>query len=242
MNQPPALRPPNVYGTVSFMDLRTNRGDQPPRSRPGVLDRLACSAGPRGEGREVAICRAVVELLNETSYEAITMDAVAARAGASKATIYRRWSNKNDLVIAALQRFFDSRDQFLPNTGRLRDDMVEWIGLQSSNSESVAGNTAALKSLLHAAGADAELAHSIRNSLRQSQLGGWQILLDRAHERGEVRRPVAASLIWEVAQAQFCSRVGVDTGAVDPSYTRHLVDDVLMPVIMHAGSASLPVI
>ena len=55
----------------------------------------------RGEARESAILSAVIGLLGELGYEAMTMDAVAARAHASKTTIYKRWPGKPQLVRAA---------------------------------------------------------------------------------------------------------------------------------------------
>ena len=52
---------------------------------------------------------AVISLLGETGYEAMTMDAVAARARASKTTIYRRWPGKAELVRAAVDAHITSR-------------------------------------------------------------------------------------------------------------------------------------
>ena len=181
----------------------------------------------------------MVELLNETSYESVTMDAVAARAKASKATIYRRWSNKDDLVIDALRRAFLGHDQVLPDTGCLRDDLVARMNQQIQDPTVFAANTAALKGLIYAASSDPELAAVIRASLQDAQLEAWQFLLDRAYQRGELTRPVDAGLAWEVAQGQFCARTGVESGSVDRTYVEHLVDDVLMPVINHAGARAV---
>jgi AcrR family transcriptional regulator len=61
-------------------------------------------AGTRGAAREEAILLATLELLGEAGYDRMTMDAVAARARASKATIYRRWPDKAGLVVAAVRR------------------------------------------------------------------------------------------------------------------------------------------
>ncbi|WP_297546447.1 helix-turn-helix domain-containing protein [Amycolatopsis sp.] len=58
----------------------------------------------RGEQREDAILLAVLELLAEVGYDQMTMDGVAARAHASKATIYRRWPGKAELVVTAVKR------------------------------------------------------------------------------------------------------------------------------------------
>src|SRR6195952_5896299 len=114
-------------------------------SRFAAIAQLGCpvSAAGRGAGREAAICQAVVELLNETSYESVTMDAVAARAKASKATIYRRWANKDDLVIDALQRVFANLDHSLADTGNLRDDLVVRLNQQVQDPEWLGGAAAA---------------------------------------------------------------------------------------------------
>jgi len=210
-------------------------------SRFAAIAKLGCPASGvvgRGAGRESAICQAVVELLNETSYESVTMDAVAARAKASKATIYRRWSNKDDLVIDALGRVFAGRDSVPPDTGNLRDDLVATINRQVSNPILAAANMAALKGLMYAASRDPDLAKVLRASLQDAQLDVWQILLHRAHVRGELQRPVDANLAWEVAQGQFCARTSVDAREVDTAYVEHVVDDVLMPVIVHAGAGT----
>lgn len=208
-------------------------------SRFAALAKLGCPVAAvtgRGAVREAAILRAVVELLNEISYESLTMDAVATRAKASKATIYRRWSNKDDLVIDALRRIFASRHDALPDTGKLRDDLVARIVQHTQDPILFAANTAALKGLVYAASSDPELAAVIRTALEDAHLEGWQIMLARAHGRGELSTPVSATLVWEVAQAQFCARTSVECGAVDIGYVEHVVDDVLMPVIHHAGA------
>jgi AcrR family transcriptional regulator len=75
---------------------------------------------PRSEASHQAIIRATLELLLEVGYGPLTMEAVRLRAGVGKATIYRRWSSKEELVrdaIVALHEEFD-----VPDTGSLRGD------------------------------------------------------------------------------------------------------------------------
>ena len=75
---------------------------------------------PRSEASHHAIIEATLELLIESGYGALTMDAVRTRAGVGKATIYRRWSSKEELVsdaIVVLHEEFDT-----PDTGSLRGD------------------------------------------------------------------------------------------------------------------------
>src|SRR5205814_8700474 len=78
----------------------------------------------RGEQREQALLAATVHLLAEVGYQALTMDAVAARAQASKATIYRRWRNKAQLGKAALDRADAAYNAAVPETGSLRGDLL----------------------------------------------------------------------------------------------------------------------
>src|SRR6185437_10952004 len=78
----------------------------------------------RGEAREQAILSAVISLLGELGYEAMTMDAVAARAHASKTTIYKRWPGKAQLVRAAVDRYVAGRLTAGADTGSLRGDLM----------------------------------------------------------------------------------------------------------------------
>ena len=77
---------------------------------------------PRIEGdRELEILEATLEVLADVGYDRLTMDAVATRAKASKATLYRRWTNKVSLVIDALQHSKGPTE--IPDTGSLREDL-----------------------------------------------------------------------------------------------------------------------
>lgn len=225
-----------MYGTVSFMGDSILTGSQPIAARfAGLSLRCPVSGAGRGAGREAAICQAVVELLNENSYESVSMDAIASRAKASKATIYRRWSNKDQLVLHALRQFYGDSVVRVPDTGSLRQDLLQQLVGQLRDPQVFAANTAAVTALVHAAPRDAAFARDLRSMLESVQAGALGALLDRAHARGELSRRVDPALVFEVAQAQFCSRSGMESGAVDVDYVAHVVDDVLIPVIRHAG-------
>jgi len=168
------------------------------------------------------------------------MDAVAARARASKATIYRRWANKDDLVVDALHRIFGDRNHVLPDTGTLRGDLIARITQQVDDPALLSAYKAAMKGLAHAADKDPTLVTVIQSSLQQTQLSALQELLDRAHQRGELVGPVGAALAWEVVHAHFHARTTLAAGPVDAEYVKHVVDDVLMPVLTHAGSHPVP--
>jgi AcrR family transcriptional regulator len=86
---------------------------------------LQTSTRPRVEGeREDEILDATVELVMELGYDRLTMDAVAKRARASKATLYRRWESKASLVVEALIRAKESPHVGDHDTGTLRGDLL----------------------------------------------------------------------------------------------------------------------
>src|SRR5215217_9777739 len=86
----------------------------PPRSSRG--------GRPRDPSRDGVIRAAILRLLAEVGYGALTMDAVAAEAGVGKATIYRRWRTKQDLVVDTISDL--NRDEASPpDTGSLEGDL-----------------------------------------------------------------------------------------------------------------------
>jgi AcrR family transcriptional regulator len=80
------------------------------------------SGRPRSAMAHEAILQAAVALFIEQGFEGMSVEAVAASAGVGKATIYRRWLSKEDLVIDAVARIF--AEPVTPNTGSVRDDLV----------------------------------------------------------------------------------------------------------------------
>lgn len=92
-------------------DLVRDDGD-PPRA-PGR---------PRSAHVDEAVIAAVLDLLAEGNVEALSIEAIAARAGVGKATVYRRWSNKDDLLLDAIRSLKGTPPQ--PAGLSLRDDLV----------------------------------------------------------------------------------------------------------------------
>ena len=78
----------------------------------------------RGEALETALLDAAWAELAERGYDELTIDAVATRAGTSRAVLYRRWPGKPELVLAALVHQVENRTVEAPDTGSLRGDVV----------------------------------------------------------------------------------------------------------------------
>ena len=80
---------------------------------------------PRDAAVSSAIAGAVISLLREVGLSGLTMDAVASRAGVSKASIYRRWASKEDLLVDVIANL--ASENPVPDTGHLRRDLVELL-------------------------------------------------------------------------------------------------------------------
>src|SRR5436190_15171527 len=87
----------------------------------GRLETLPAAGRPRSAEAHDAILRAAITVIREVGYDAAAMDAIAARAGVGKATVYRRWSTKEALVADAIERIMVSR--VVPDTGTTRGDL-----------------------------------------------------------------------------------------------------------------------
>ena len=89
--------------------------------------RSARGGRPRDDAREQAILDAAIDLVAEIGYDAMSIEAVAARAKSSKATIYRRWPGKAELVAEAMRRRSEPVLEDLPDTGSLRGDLLALV-------------------------------------------------------------------------------------------------------------------
>src|SRR5579863_5521052 len=81
----------------------------------------------RGEELEAALLDAAWQELVEAGFARLTMESVADRARTGVAVLYRRWPNKDDLVLAAIRHYGTTHPVDMPDTGNLRDDMVELL-------------------------------------------------------------------------------------------------------------------
>ena len=184
----------------------------------------------RGEARERAILAAVIELLGEAGYEAMTMDAVAARAHASKTTIYRRWPGKPELVKAAVDGYVAGRVPSWADTGSLRGDlMTVMLAMRGHLTDEF---LAMMSGLLHAMRTDPELAGVLRSHLAEDYSAALPIIR-RAAGRGEVpagAEETLAKITHELIEAQLFRQMALGA-PFDEQFSRHVVDDLVLPVL-----------
>ncbi|WP_433217703.1 TetR/AcrR family transcriptional regulator [Dactylosporangium sp. CS-047395] len=178
--------------------------------------------------RRAAICDAVFELLGEVGYDRMTMDAVAARARASKATIYRGWPSKPELVMEAVEHRYGGAAQ-PPDTGSLRGDL--FAQLNAVCTAACGPDGAVFTGLLTAATHNAELAEVMYRCAYSTKHGMYESMLERAAARGEVPPGTSADLLHEVLHAMVTSRRMWQNGPLDEEFVERLVDGVLMPIL-----------
>lgn len=202
---------------VSMDDDRTPA----PRSRGGR---------PRNAGRDAAIVTAALEVLAEHGYERMTMDQVAKQAGAGKATLYRRWPSKADLVAHAVSRYGDTPAlEDLPDTGTLRGDLLALMRPQTAEDDRrVLAVAAGLASLLTA---EPALADAAGTALVEPFVASQRLLIRRAVERGEVSDRVDVDTIAFVTPSMTAFRLIVQREPVDVDHLARLVDTVVLPAL-----------
>jgi len=130
-----------------------------------------------------------MSLLDEGGLPAATVDAISARSGVSKATIYKHWPNRTAVAAEAFGlRMADAIP--LPDTGNARDDLAEQVRRVSAFYAGLAGRVFA--QLLAATVADPEAAPYFRQFFLDGRRQAIAVLWDRALSRGEVRSSVSA--------------------------------------------------
>jgi AcrR family transcriptional regulator len=191
-----------------------------------LLDVPAHADAGDASPREREILKVCADLLTEIGYERLTIDAVAARARASKATIYRRWPGKPALVAAAVRHSTDSERYTVAYTGDLRTDLLTLLAdLRNNLSE----KGSLLAGMVSAMQRDPELASLMRADIKRCQ-SVTAALLTRYAEEGAIRNP-DADLVRQLATATVLTRLLFTGETVDDDVLTRLVDNVLIPLL-----------
>jgi AcrR family transcriptional regulator len=148
-----------------------------PHPRPGR---------PRDPRADEAILQAVLDLAADEGLGAITLDAVAQRAGVGKATIYRRWTSKEAMLLDAWQAIVAPFEA--PDTGSLRGDLTALLERYTTDTtERLVGRT--LPQLIAAARVVPELQRTLSEFFHERR-EPFRIVLRHAAERGELRTDI----------------------------------------------------
>ena len=208
-------------------------------TRRGEPDAPAARRPPRrlDASRDVAIFRAALDGLIDIGYDRLTMDEIASRAHASKATLYRRWPSKAALIIDAIvaQREADGPVQ-LPDTGSLNGDIDAIIDAFPERDVHAGQQYAVLLGLVNAASHD----QALRDAFSAHVLGRprrlIRQLLERAVSRGEIPTDRDLDLIADTLIGLNMLRMA-EGKPIDREHVTHVLRDVVYPLaITQPGS------
>lgn len=186
------------------------------------------SPRPRVEGdREQEILDATLTVLAETGYDRLTMDAVAAEAKASKATLYRRWSSKPELVVDAVCSAKEHPPT--PDTGTLRGDLLAaYCGLGGLGD---ARSMGVLAAVITAMARDEEFAQAYRRDFIGPKQRAMRLVLERAVARGEVRDDVDLDLVAPALPGIVLHRVLLLGEQATPDLVARVIDQIILPAV-----------
>ena len=179
---------------------------------------------PRDERADRAILVATLELMAETGAHDLRMDDVAGRAGVGKATIYRRYRAKDELITAAIAELVSEIS--IPDTGRTRADL---LALMRGAVEIYRGSleAAVMPSLVEAMSRDAELARLVREKFLARRRAALRKVLERGIERGDLRRDLDIDLALDVLGGPLFYRLLITGGPIDEQLAEGVVELIL---------------
>jgi AcrR family transcriptional regulator len=185
---------------------------------------------PRSETRRNAILQAAFELLGERGLAATSMDAVAERAGVSKATIYRWWDSKELLALDALYAAWDTADPARLQTGTLRAEMLAlvrpWVRLVATGP-----SARILTALLAEAQNDPEFGRAYRAHFIEPRRDQARAVFSRAIARGEISAGIDVEVAIDLLWGPLYHRLFHGHAPLNERFARRSVDTALAGIL-----------
>jgi AcrR family transcriptional regulator len=185
----------------------------------------------RGLELECALLEAAWNELVEVGFAGLTMESVAARAQTGVAVLYRRWANKDQLVLAAIEHYGRARPVEIPDTGTLRGDLLALMTSMSSARATFMAVAAAagFSGLLTSTGLTPAQARD--KILGDQRVRGDQIIYRRAHDRGEIDLeripPAVLAMPFDLVRHDLL----MNLGPVKPERITSIVDEIFLPLV-----------
>ena len=179
--------------------------------------------------REAELYEAVLDLLREVGYDSLTMDAIATRTRSSKATLYRQWGGKAELVARAI-RHHKPVDIAKVNSGSLWGDFQALTARQ--NDCQMEQDSALMRVLGTAAHTNPELLAALREWLIEPELAEMRQVVQRAVDRGEVRADnPAIDFVLHMIIGAFVTRTLIDDQPPTQAFLARYIDAVVIPAL-----------
>ena len=183
----------------------------------------------RGEELEADLLEAAWQELVEVGFAKLTMESVAARAKTGVAVLYRRWPNKDEVVLAALRHFGTTHPVEVADTGSLRGDMIallESFGGNRVNFAAIVG--AVFSGLLASSGLTPAEAREKVLSDRPAQSAQ---IFARAHERGEIDLDRVPPAVLTMPVDLMRHDMLMTYRPIPPERILTIVDDLFLPLV-----------
>jgi AcrR family transcriptional regulator len=201
-------------------------------------DATASRRRRRGPALEAALLEAAWEELVETGFAKLTMESVAARAGTGIAVLYRRWANKNELVLAALEHYRNGHLIDIPDTGTLRGDLLAVLtGMGEARAAFfvVVAATAMSGLNLDAGMTPAQVRDRIMGERR---LVRARTVYQRAHDRGEIDLDRVPAALLAMPYDLVRHDLLMNLEPVPPERIASIVDELFLPLLRCYRGAS----
>jgi AcrR family transcriptional regulator len=187
---------------------------------------------PRDATADDAILRAAAELVAEEGYNRVSMDAVARRAGVARATVYRRWPSKAQLVHEAV--FPEPETSALSQPGSLAEYVRGFVaGALAYFARPEA--TAAIPGLMAEFGFDPDLRPRLADRLDVGARAQLRTVVEHAAADGEIRPEVDSDLVFDLVNGAIVYGLLVSGLSDRPDYAARLADLVVHAVRAPAG-------
>lgn len=189
----------------------------------------------RDHTRDNDLLDATLDLLAEVGYGDLTMNMVAARAAAGKATIYRRWASKEALILDAVAHMKRKQVDLerLPDTGTLRSDLLALFKPDSiEEGERKLNVMTGLASMLSARQGLAEAVHA---AIVEPWAAAHRMLLQRAVERGEISALADIETASQIIPSMAAYRALIQRKPFEKKFLVTLIDGVLLPALRHTS-------
>ena len=175
--------------------------------------------------RECELLAVTLRLLQEEGYDGLTVDAVAATARASKATVYRRWPTKAELVLAA---FIEGVRQVAvaPETGTLRGDLLQ---LGEVCCDQARTHASTMRAVMVEVSRNPALNEVMQHQFLEQRKALFKHVLGQAVERGEIDASAISEDLWDVLPGYLIFRSIFSLREPSQRTVQSLVDDVIMP-------------
>ncbi|MEU6348119.1 TetR/AcrR family transcriptional regulator [Streptomyces sp. NPDC047072] len=181
--------------------------------------------------REAELYEAVLDLLREVGYDALTMDAVAARTRSSKATLYRQWGGKAELVAKAVRHNKPGGMGLAEiDTGSLKGDLHA-LTMRSDDCE-MEQNSALMRGLAMAMHGSPELMNAFREHLIEPEMAEFHRVVQRAVDRGEIHpdNPAIGFMI-HMMLGGFAARTLIEQQPPTQAFLLSYIDAVVLPAL-----------